>query len=94
MKLIIENKTVTMSNAGDENRDYTVRGEVSFGKDGFESISNGQVLGSADSARAWFGCGVTQPLSLNFGSADMTATEQTAIMSVIQEFIAAASANV
>lgn len=92
MELIIEKTSAVMSNAADETRTNTVRAEVTKTKNGaFEAVRNGQVY-SKDSGEnlASFNSGVTEPLNINFATADITIEVQNAVIADIQAFIAAA----
>lgn len=92
MELIIEKTSAVMSNAADETRTNTVRAVVTIAKNGvFDTARNGQVYDKESGmALASFSSGVTEPLNINFHTADISPDVQNAVIADIQAFIAAA----
>lgn len=92
MNLTTEKIMATKSNATEQNKAYTVRGDIYLRTDGeFEAVRNGQVLSNDDNALlAYFGVGVAEPLSVIFASVGVSAEAQISIVEAIQDFASAA----
>lgn len=93
MELTTENMMVTLSNADDSGRRYTVRGDVYVGNGSYEAVRNGQVYTRDNNTGmmvANFNRGVNESLSINYQDTQLTPEEEYAVMGEIQAFIAAA----
>lgn len=95
MELKTENMTLTLSNADDESRAYTVRGDVRVNDGQFAEVSNGQVY-TKDGGMgvAYFNAGDNNAMSTSFQSGDLTDEQRLAVFGAIQGFVASAKTYV
>ena len=95
MELKTENMTLTLSNADDESRAYTVRGDVRVNDGQFAGVSNGQVYTKDDCAGvANFSSESNNAMSTSFQSGDITDEQRLAVFGAIQDFVASAKSYV
>lgn len=95
MELKTENMTLTLSNADDESRAYTVRGDVKVETGQFAGVSNGQVYAKDEGAGvAYFSSESNNAMSTSFQSGDITDEQRLAVFGAIQDFVASAKSYV
>lgn len=95
MELKTENMTLTLSNADDESRAYTVRGDVKVEDGQFAGVSNGQVYAKDEGAGvAYFSSESNNAMSTSFQSGDITDEQRLAVFGAIQDFVASAKSYV
>lgn len=95
MELKAESMMLTMSNFDDENRAYTVRGDVRVDDGAFGGIGNGRVYDSGNAEGvAYFSTESDAAMSVSFQSGGITDAQRLAVFGEIQDFVASAKAYV
>lgn len=94
MQLTTKKIIALKSNEGDTNRTYTVSGEIHKSvADVFEKVNKGSVAALDGAPVAYFNGGSTDPLAINFTKPNTTIEEQSAVLTLIMDFITAAKAE-